>query len=128
MDLLLDTCAIVWLAAEPGRLSKKARTAIDAGDARLFASDASTWEICLKWQSKKLTLPAPPRRWIVEQARAWQTTRLPLEPEHLYRSSELPPFHRDPFDRLLVAQAIEGDLTIVTPDPAIHAYPVAVLW
>jgi PIN domain nuclease of toxin-antitoxin system len=128
VDLLLDTCAIVWLSAEPARLSKKARLAIDADDAKLFASDASTWEVCLKWQATKLVLPAPPRQWLAEQARIWQTVRLALDLEHFYRTTELPPLHKDPFDRLLVAQAIDEGLTIVTPDPAIRAYPVSVLW
>lgn len=128
MELLLDTCTVVWLSADPGRLSKKAKEALDADDAILLLSDASVWEVCLKWQAKKLVLPAPPRRWLTEQARVWQLDRLALDPEHFYRTSELPALHRDPFDRLLVAQAIERSLTIVTPDAAIRAYPVAVLW
>jgi PIN domain nuclease of toxin-antitoxin system len=128
LDLLLDTCTILWLSAEPGKLSKKARAAIDGEDARLFASDASTWEVCLKWLAKKIVLPAPPRRWLADQATIWQTDRLPFELDHFFRTCELPALHKDPFDRMLVAQAIARGLTIVTPDPAIHAYPVAVLW
>jgi len=128
MDLLLDTCTIVWLSAEPSRLSKKARAALDADDAKLYTSDASTWELCLKWLAKKIVLPEPPRRWLTEQATLWQTDRLAFELDHFYRTCELPALHRDPFDRILVAQAITRGLTIVTPDPAIHAYPVAVLW
>lgn len=128
MDLLLDTCTILWLSAEPSRLSKKARAAIDADDARLFTSDASVWEVCLKWLAKKIVLPAPPRQWLGEQAAIWQTERVPCELDHFFRTSELPVLHRDPFDRMLVAQAITRTLTIVTPDPVIHAYPVAVLW
>jgi PIN domain nuclease of toxin-antitoxin system len=128
VDLLLDTCVIIWLSAEPKKLSKAARKAIDAADATLCASDASLWEVCMKWQSGKLTLPAPPRKWLAEQAQIWQTERVPLVPEHFFRTCELPPLHKDPFDRLLVAQAIERGLTIVTPDQSIHAYPVAVLW
>ena len=128
MRLLLDTCAFLWLAAEPKRLGPRARKAIDARDAVLVVSDVSIWEVCLKWQAGKLTLPAPPRRWFGEQIARWGVRPLPLTAEHLFRATELPVLHRDPFDRLLVAQAIEGDLTLVTPDPAIVAYPVAVLW
>ena len=86
------------------------------------------FEVCAKWRSGKLELPTTPRRWFGEQTRLWQTERLSLDIEHYYRESELPALHRDPFDRLLVAQAIERDLSIVTPDSAIRAYPVAVLW
>jgi PIN domain nuclease of toxin-antitoxin system len=82
----------------------------------------------LKWQAGKLSLPGPPRSWIEEQRATWDLTRAPLELEHLYRSTELPSHHRDPFDRLLVAQSIVEGLTLVTPDPAIRAYPVSVLW
>jgi PIN domain nuclease of toxin-antitoxin system len=128
VDLLLDTCAIIWLSADPKRLSKKAREALDADDAKLYTSDASTWEVCLKWLARKIVLPDPPRRWLTEQAAIWQTERLPLELDHFYRTCELPPLHRDPFDRLLVAQAIARGLSIVTPDAAIRAYPVSVLW
>ena len=128
MELLLDTCAIIWLSAEPERFSGTARSAIDAQDAKLFASDASTWEVCLKWLAKKIVLPTPPRQWLAEQAAIWQMDRLPFELDHFFRTCELPVLHKDPFDRMLVAQAIARGLTIVTPDPAIHAYPCAVLW
>ena len=58
MDLLLDTCTFLWLAAEPERLGPRAREVLDADGARLFLSDASIWEVCLKWQARKLELPS----------------------------------------------------------------------
>lgn len=125
--LLLDTCTLVWLASDPERLGAAARAVLDS-DSNLLVSDASTWELCLKWQAKKIRLPSPPRTWVVEQLRAWQLQRVCIEPEHLFRTVELPEHHRDPFDRLLVAQALTLSATIVTPDPAIHRYPVAVVW
>lgn len=97
-------------------------------EALLFLSDVSTWEICLKWQSRKLHLPSPPRRWIAEQAGVWALSRLAIEQEDLFRASELAEHHRDPFDRLLVAQTMVRDGQLITPDSAIHGYPVAVLW
>ena len=128
MALLLDTCTFLWLTAEPARLESVARAAIDADAAQLFLSDASVWEVCLKWQAAKIRLPSPPRRWFADQMLAWRVDRLALEHEHFYRATELPAGHKDPFDRLLVAQAIHKGLSIVTPDPMIHAYPVAVIW
>jgi PIN domain nuclease of toxin-antitoxin system len=126
--LLLDTCTFVWLASAPGELADGARRRLDEPGAELLLSDASIWEICLKWQAGKLTLPEPPRRWIEDQRRVWELERLPMEPEHLYRTTELPAHHRDPFDRILISQAIVENLTVVTPDQAFRAYPVAVLW
>lgn len=128
MRLLLDTCTFVWLVSSPTELADRARRELDDPAAELVLSDASIWEVCLKWQAGKLHLPAPPRRWIEEQRRAWGLVRLPVELEHLYRCTELPLHHRDPFDRLLVSQAIVEDLTVVTPDAAFAGYPVTLLW
>lgn len=128
MKFLLDTCAFVWLVSAPKRLGPVASAAIDGAEARLYLSDASVWEICLKWQAKKIKLPQPPRLWIQQQQAAWEIESLPIDRSHLFRVTELAEHHRDPFDRLLVAQAIEASLTLLTPDPAIASYPVATLW
>jgi PIN domain nuclease of toxin-antitoxin system len=128
LKLLLDTCTFIWLVSAPDQLGERARQELDDPSATLLLSDASVWEVCLKWQSGKLELPGPPRHWIEEQRRTWELTRAPIELEHLYRSTELPAHHRDPFDRMLVSQAIAEGLSIVTPDPAIRRYPVMVIW
>lgn len=128
VKLLLDTCSFIWLTSESRKLSAVAARAIDAKSAQLYFSDASTWEVCLKWQTGKLGLPAPPRHWLTEQLDQWFVEVVPLEQEHFFRSTELPAHHRDPFDRLLVAQAIHLGMTVVTPDPAVLQYPVATLW
>jgi PIN domain nuclease of toxin-antitoxin system len=125
--LVLDTCTFIWLVSDASRLSAPAAKALDS--ARDIAlSDVSIWEICLKWQARKIELPSPPRTWVAEQTRAWSLERLAIEPEDLYRTVELPELHRDPFDRLLVAQVLKTGARLVTPDPAIRQYPVAVLW
>lgn len=126
--LLLDTCTFVWLAAEPDRLSPSARTLLDDASESLVLSDVSVWELGLKWQIGKMQLPEPPRRWVETQAAVWHLERQPVERSHMYRTTELAPIHRDPFDRLLVAQAIEHDYTLVTPDREIAKYPVVVRW
>lgn len=125
--LILDTCTFVWLVSDPGRLSGPARSTLEAAN-DIFLSDVSVWEICLKWQAKKLQLPAPPRHWVSEQMRVWSLERLALESDHMFRSVELAELHRDPFDRLLVAQALANDAKLVTPDAAIQQYPVAFVW
>jgi PIN domain nuclease of toxin-antitoxin system len=125
---LLDTCTFIWLCAEPERLSDVARSAIDSTDSSLLLSDASALEITLKWNAGKIELPDPPRHWIESQISAWSLDCRSIEREDIYRSSELPHHHRDPFDRLLVAAAINLNATILTPDDAIRAYPVSCRW
>jgi PIN domain nuclease of toxin-antitoxin system len=128
LRLLLDTCTFLWLVAAPGNLSPATSAAIDRTDTELLLSDCSVWELCLKWRGGKIQLPRPPRLWVEEQVQIWRIQPLPIERTHLYRVTELPDHHRDPFDRLLVAQAIEEGLTVATPDPHFPPYPVAVLW
>ncbi len=125
--LLLDTCVFIWLTSDPSRLSATAANAIEAEN-EICVSDACVWEICLKWQAKKIELPTPPRTWVTQQMNAWALQRAPVEFEHLFRTTELPGIHRDPFDRLLVAQSLALTAPIVTPDTSIRQYPVAVVW
>lgn len=126
--VLLDTCTFIWLTAAPTRLGAHATSAIDDPATELYLSDASVWELCLKWQTGKIQLPAPPRLWLEEQLGIWHLKSLAIERIHMFRVSELPDHHRDPFDRLLVAQAIEGGMKIASPDVNIRSYPVAVIW
>jgi PIN domain nuclease of toxin-antitoxin system len=125
---LLDTCTLIWLCSEPARLSAAARRAIDAADAELAFADASALEIALKWQSGKISLPEPPRIWIARQCAQWSVRPVPITREHIFRLTELPDHHRDPFDRLLVAAALAESATILTPDLLIRRYPVAWCW
>lgn len=128
MICLLDTCTFIWLCSEPLRLSAGVRQTIDDRDTDLVLSDASALEITLKWHAGKITLPEPPRSWIETQTHAWSIRTLPILREHIYRISELPEHHRDPFDRLLVATALSVNATILTPDELIHRYPVSWRW
>ena len=125
---LLDTCTFVWLCAEPQRLSPTSRDAIDTPTSTLLFSDVSALELTLKWQAGKIQLPDPPRQWIERQLSAWTLTTIPISREDIYRAGELADHHRDPFDRLLVAMAINHSATMLTPDRAIHRYPVSFRW
>ncbi len=123
MDILIDTCAFIWLCSEPERYSEKARESIKmAGD--LFLSDASIFEIAIKHASGKLTLPDIPRRWIREQASAWGIVSLPLSQDDIFLSAELPMHHKDPFDRLIISAAINHRLTVLTNDSFFAKYDV----
>ncbi len=125
---LLDTCTLIWLSTEPEKLSPTTVRAIDASDSVLLWSDVSALEIALKWSAGKLVLPDPPRHWLEGQIDAWGLECLSLGRADIYRASELPAHHRDPFDRLLVAVAVNANATILTPDEAVRRYPVSTRW
>ena len=128
MRLLLDTCAFIWLSREPNQLSSDASDAIRDVENDVFLSDASIWEIVLKYHAGKLSLPVPPRQWMAENAPFFHIEPRPIQTEALFVSGELPPVHRDPFDRLISAHAKINVLTVVSPDPAFAKLGVDVLW
>jgi len=128
LRLILDTCTLLWLTQEPKRLSRTCRKAIDDADNVLVLSDASVWELSLKIAAGKLSFSPPLRRWLVDQRAVWQLQSLPVREEHILRTLEIERHHADPFDRLLVAQALVENVAIVTPDVAISKYPVEVIW
>jgi PIN domain nuclease of toxin-antitoxin system len=119
LRLLLDTHAFLWWCADDPRLAEVERQAIRDGANDVFLSAASVWEMAIKQSLGRLELPEPPSAAVARLG----IGRLPVAFEHAEATAELPPLHRDPFDRLLVAQArIEG-LTLVTRDPLIRTYP-----
>ena len=128
MKLLLDTCAFLWLATEPARLSTTAADAIDDEANELFLSDVTLWEISLKHNVGKLPLPEPPRVWIPKQLSFFDLQPVAIDAEAIYRSGELPDAHRDPFDRLLAAQAMGGSFRFVTVDKVFESLGVDCLW
>ena len=128
MNLLLDSCTLIWLASEPARLSQAATATINSPEAILHVSHASLWGIALKHGAGKLTLPTAPRHWWTEQVGKWGLVELPLTAEVLLRGSELPAHHKDPFDRILLAQSLMHDLAVVSPDEALPPYGVRVVW
>jgi len=128
VTVLLDTCTLIWLTQEAERLSQRARTVIEDPSSELLASHVSVLEMVLKVQAGKLAFPAPLRRWLADQRSAWGFDYLRLDLEHLLRVEEIERIHSDPFDRLLVSQAIVENVGILTPDPWIARYPVQVIW
>ena len=122
---LLDTSTLLWALSEPTRLSRVARRAFYTGPRVL--SVASYWEIVIKSRKGLLNIPDPVHWW----ARASQdltVTILSIQPQHITALSALPDIHRDPFDRMLIAQAIKEGLTILTDDSAVRCYPAKTLW
>lgn len=127
MRLLLDTCAFLWLAGGQS-LSQAAAAAVREPSNDVFLSAISTWEIVTKHRAGRLPLPESPDKLISAEQRIRGITALPFDVESALQGLRLPPLHRDPFDRMLIAQAIAHGLVIVTPDPAIVQYPVRVIW
>ncbi len=130
MKLLLDTCALIWLATAPHRLSSGMKALYENPHNEVFLSVASTWEIAIKHRSGKLLLPnsMPPAEFIPEVRRRHGIDVLPIREEDSFILTKLPPIHHDPFDRMLICQAIANQMTLLTPDPLITQYPVLTRW
>jgi PIN domain nuclease of toxin-antitoxin system len=126
--LLLDTCTFLWIVGGDRALSARAREAFVDPESEVFLSAASAWEIAVKHRLGKLPLPAAPEEFVPVQRAAHGIEPLPVEEEAALQVAKLPGLHRDPFDRILVAQAIVGGLVVVTPDDPIRQYPVRTLW
>ena len=127
MNLLVDTHAFLWYLAGDARMSAAARSAVDDPDNEWHLSAASVWEMAIKADLGRLTLPSPVADYVAEKARAGLDV-LPIEWRHAAAVAGLPAHHRDPFDRLLVAQAQLEGLHIVTADPVFRKYEVGVVW
>ena len=122
-SLLLDTCAILWLASDQNRFSPAVRAAI--ADAPLVHySPISAWEIALKTALGHLSLPLPPREWFSRAVLHHGLEPEPLREEILFRSTELPWHHKDPADRFIIATALVDGHPVVTADPRFAEYGV----
>lgn len=128
MNLLLDTHAFLWWVAASGELSRRAKSAIGSARNECFVSVASGWEIAIKVSLGKLRIDGALDRFLPEQLAANGFRALAIDLKHAARVATLPFHHRDPFDRLLVAQALEEDLAIVSADPVIAKYGVNRVW
>jgi len=125
---LTDTHAMLWWLRDDPRLSRRARTLFGDGSNDILWSMASSWEIALKVATGKLDLERPIARLYADLVTEQGVTVLSIGHEHCTRVAELPLRHRDPFDRMLVAQAQEERVPILTADPKIAAYGVDVIW
>jgi len=128
MRLLLDTCTFLWIVADATALSPRARDLFQAADNDVFLSAASAWEIAVKHELGRLPLPEPPDRFVREMREAHGIAALPIDEESALHVSRLPALHGDPFDRMIVSQAIVHGLTILTPDALVTQYPGRTTW
>jgi PIN domain nuclease of toxin-antitoxin system len=128
LKILLDTCTFLWLISDAPQLSPPVRAQFSDPENDVYLSTVSAWEITLKHSLGKLPLPDSPDRFFPEQRENHNIASLKLTEQATFHLFRLPKLHRDPFDRMLVCQAIELGLVIMTPDRLITQYPVRTFW
>jgi PIN domain nuclease of toxin-antitoxin system len=127
VKLLLDTHVLLWAATSPDQLGAEARGAIEDGSIDVFVSSVTAWEIAIKQSLAKLELARPAELWLPEVIQRSGFQSVAVDQAAALRVRALPWHHRDPFDRLLIAQALEEGFTIVTRDALFSTYGVAML-
>jgi len=128
VNLLLDTAPFLWIALGRKELSRSALDAVTDEDNLVYLSAVSSWEISVKYALGKLELPERPESLIPQIRAAYAIEPLPLDEDATFQVGKLPNLHRDPFDRILMSQAITHGLTLLTPDKQIQAYPIRTAW
>jgi len=128
MNLLLDTHAFLWWITDDNQLSKQVRELIRDGRNKIFWSTASSWEVAIKYALGRLPLPDFPEKFLPNALVENRIESLPINDFHAYRAGRLPLHHRDPFDRMLIAQAQAESLTLLSDDPQFSRYGLKVIW
>jgi PIN domain nuclease of toxin-antitoxin system len=125
---LLDTGVWLWSVGEPSRISRKARDVLADVSQEMFLSAVTSWEVAIKAASGKLQLPEPPDLYVPRRMAAQGLRPLAVSHQHALAVFGLPAHHRDPFDRLLIAQAKVEELTLISADRMFERYRVQLLW
>jgi PIN domain nuclease of toxin-antitoxin system len=128
MKVLIDTHTFLWWNSEDPLLSARAKEIIANGQNEVFLSAASVWEITIKTAKDRLILPQPPGQYIASRMSLYRFRSLPIQISHAAHVYELPPYHHDPFDRMLIAQCQLESLPLVTKDEDIRKYDLETIW
>jgi len=128
MRALLDTHVFLWALLDSPKLSQRAREILVDARSTLLFSSVSSLEMAIKVRNGRLRLPAPLCRYLPNKFSELGLAPLPVEHSHAFRVAELPAHHRDPFDRLLIAQAQLEGVPLISADTQLHAYDVEVIW
>ena len=128
MKILLDTCTFLWIITDAPELSNSARESFVDPANEVYLSAVSTWEIVIKYALGKLSLPESPERYIPFQRQQHNINTLPLEEGATLYFGRLPLLHKDPFDHILICQAIMHGMVIMTSDELVVQYPVRTIW
>lgn len=128
MKILLDTCSFLWIIKDDSALSETARFLFSQSDNEIFLSVVSVWEIIIKHKLGKFSLPKSPDKFIMQQRQQHRIESLELDETAIMQLLRLPDYHKDPFDKMLICQAIGHGLSILTPDKEIQQYPIQCYW
>ena len=128
MKLLLDTCTFLWLTLDPDKLPDRVRESYRNEGNDIFFSVVSIWEIAIKHRLGKARLPDDPERYVPLRIASYGLNVVDIKTPHGLRAGALPLHHKDPFDRMIIAQAELEDLVVMTPDEAFRPYGVPLLW
>ena len=128
MNVLIDTQAIIWFAENNNQLSQTARTTMEDPTNTCFVSMASFWEMSIKINLNKLTINGLTLTEFIEEVSENDFKTLDIRHSHILENERLPLLHRDPFDRLIIAQAIAENMPIVSSDAAFDAYTIQRIW
>jgi PIN domain nuclease of toxin-antitoxin system len=128
MKLLLDTCTFLWIVDQRDRVPDRVLRLYESAENEIYLSAASAWEIAAKYAARRLSLAVAPERFVPDQREAHGILSLTVDEESALHTARLPVLHRDPFDRILVGQAIVHGMTILTSDRLITQYPARTFW
>lgn len=128
MSLLLDSHALLWYLLDDDALPSQVKARIEDPAERIAVSVVSQWELMLKAMTKRLRLPDAPERFLFDVVDDAGFRMIQVQPRHVQALAELPAIHADPFDRMMVAQALVEDYDLVTGDETLRSYPVRTLW
>ena len=128
MNVLIDAHTFLWWNTDDPLLSRRAKEIIANGQNEVFLSAASIWEIVIKTVKGRLVLPEPPAQYISRRMSLYRFRPLPIQISHAVHVYELPPYHNDPFDRMLIAQSRLEALPLVTNDEDIRRYELETIW
>lgn len=128
MKILLDTHAWLWWMIEPQRLSQTASNLLGDMGNQVFVSAVSAWEVSIKWSLGRLDLPEHPKTFVPSRLQRDNFTLLPIDLSHVLQVADSPDHHKDPFDRLLIAQSIIEVAPLLSRDELVSQYDIKVLW
>ena len=128
MKYLLDTNVFLWSNGAPEKLNRRATAVLSSGSSEVYLSAASSWEIAIKFALRALRLPSPPSQFIPDALRMLSIRSLEISHFHSIAAGALPPHHRDPFDRMLVAQACSEEMVLLTADKVFAKYEVETMF
>jgi PIN domain nuclease of toxin-antitoxin system len=128
MKILLDTCAFLWITTDSEHVTETARAAFRDPGNQIYLSAVSAWEITIKHSAGRLRLPETPAKFIPRRRTDYSLISLPFDEGSALHEAKLPRLHGDPFDRMLICQAMMHGLVLMTPDEMISQYPVRTLW